>query len=178
MSSHYFGRSLAVVLSAILFTVPAPGRAAPTTLGSDAELWLQQSSAEKAAYLDGLCAGLHAGGQMAGELMCVPGAPVQRGQRPRWRFCAVRFGGGRDASGILPTGSDILDKFYAHPAHSDVPVILAVQQFNDQACHESNVGARIPAVQAQRKCMRQLINMHEVSAEARAAQQSVCDNLR
>jgi hypothetical protein len=57
-------------------------------------------------------------------------------------------------------------------------VILAIEQYNDQVCHESNVGGRLAAAQARRKCVRQLINMVDVSPQARAAQQAVCDKLR
>jgi hypothetical protein len=177
------GRHAAAILIALALAFPALSWAAPVTLGSDAEVWLQQTDAEKAAYLDGMCRGLNAAGHLAGELMCSPKPSMRPGQiqhtpRSGWRFCAIRFGGRRDVKGLLRSGSEILDAFYANPAHTDVPVSLAIEQYNDQACHETNVGRRLVAAQAKRKCGRQLINMHDVSTEARAAQQAACDRLK
>ena len=183
MYSPFCGKHSAAILGALILAVPALCWGAPVTLGSDAEVWLQQTDTEKAAYLDGMCSGLNAAGHLAGELMCSANPSTRQGQiqhtaRSGWRFCAIRFGGRRDVKGLLRMGSQILDAFYANPAHTDVPVILAIEQYNDQACYETSVGRRLAAAQAKRKCGRQLINMHDVSTEARAAQQAACDRLK
>jgi hypothetical protein len=146
-------------------------------------VWLQQSAEEKAAYLDGMCTGLHAAGHVSGEMRCggelsVAELRSKQGLRATLRFCGIRFGGATATGKSLPNGAQVLDKFYADAAHSDVPVILAIEQYNDQVCHESNVGGRLAKAQAGRKCLRQLINMTDASSQARAAQQAVCDKLK
>lgn len=172
-----------LVLGALSLALCTLGQAAPSELGSDAQVWLQQSAAEKAAYLDGICTGLQAAGHVSGETQCggvVSAAQLRskQGLRANLRLCGIRFGGATAKGRTLPNGTQVLDAFYADAAHSDVPVILAIEQYNDRVCHESNVGGRLAAAQARRKCARQLINMVDASPQARAAQQAVCDKLR
>jgi len=176
-------RRACLALGALSLALCTLGQAAPNEIASDAQVWLQQSAAEKAAYLDGICTGLHAAGHVSGETLCgqvVSAAQLQSktGLRANLRLCGIRFGGANAKGRSLPNGTQVLDTFYADAAHSDVPVILAIEQYNDQVCHEANVGGRLAAAQARRKCVRQLINMVDASPQARAAQQSVCDKLR
>ena len=172
-----------MALGALSLALCTLGQAAPIEIGSDAQVWLQQSAAEKAAYLDGICTGLQTAGHVSGETQCggvVSAAQLKSkpGLRANLRLCGIRFRGVTPKASSLPNGAQVLDAFYADAAHSDVPVILAIEQYNDQVCHESNVGGRLAAAQARRKCVRQLINMVDATPQARAAQQAACDKLR
>ena len=145
------------------------------SIGSQSEIWLQKSSVEKTAYLEGFCDGVSAfGGTPAynnmGEHTCTPVAG--KGQLI-FRFC------GKVWSDDAKSAIQYLDNFYRDKNHSDLPMWVTVVDHNDQSCNEHTVRGRLPSMQARFLCGRQLVNMigAGVSQSVIDRQKEECDKL-
>ncbi len=144
------------------------------SIGSQSQLWLQKSSVEKTAYLEGFCEGLSAFGahptyNKMGEQTCTDDSK----SKLIFRFC------GKVWSDDAKPAIQYLDIFYRDKNHSDVPMWATVADHNDQSCNEHTVKVRLPSIQARALCGRQLVNMTGagVSKAVIDRQQEECDKL-
>ena len=144
------------------------------SIGSQSQIWLQKSSVEKTAYLEGFCHGLSVFGgtptyNKMGEQICTRDSK----SKSVFRFCGKVWDD--DAKPAI----QYLDIFYRDKNHSDVPMWAIVADHNDQTCNENTVKGRLPSIQASALCSRQLLNMHGtgVSKPVIDKQREECDKL-
>jgi hypothetical protein len=146
--------SLATALSAALLA--ASQNVLGQTVGSQAELWHQRPQPQKLAFLEGFCEGAR-GMEVSeslklGWLTCKPITEIKPGTPKDKLFRLCGLASSDSGRGALT----YLDRFYQDKDHSDVPLWAAAVTFNDRACGENNMQGRLPKLQAQWKCVRQL----------------------
>jgi hypothetical protein len=167
------------ILALLSATTIQPGGVHATELASEADRWVQRTQAEKAGYIDGLCdAYKDVPKAVIGELFC---KPLSSKGKQISRFCSARWAFSRNRSVADPSpGIRMFDGFYADKKHSDLPTWTVLTSYNDNACEENQVLARLPRMQEKLLCLRQLSSMrlNYFPPKAIAAQEAVCDSLK
>ena len=160
-------RALVLAAATFVSSVASAQVADDIQVGSQAQLWKQRGKAERAAYLEGLCAGLSE--SKLGDLSC--GATFS--SSPSRRFCyLVHKGDGQEAVAYF-------DDFYRNKNQTEIPNWAAVAAYNDRSCRENVVSGVLQKMQKRNECIRQAINMNNaVAAEARRAQEEHCKSLQ
>ena len=142
-------------------------------VGSQAELWGQRTSVEKAAYLQGFCEGVAvfsiAAKSNLDDIFCIN--PAEFGKSTAQRFCGLVWSENQNSA------RRYLDEFYRAKNHSDIPLWAAVMAYNDKACKENTVRGKLEGMQKRFLCSRQYGNMMEagVSAPVLQKQKEECD---
>lgn len=158
-----------VALAMILSLLCNAGRAQKVL--TKKEVWDSRSEQEKIAYLEGVCEGLrNLPGEKIADVTCMPVERTTQ-QKITFRFCGL--------PGIWD-GMRYVDVFYSDIKNYDVPVYLAINEYNDKACGENNSANGIQKAREYGQCVREWISLAGVENQTAVlkAKWAVCDRFR